>query len=154
MPRLSGASEYLSGGSEVHPIPLFLLTEKNKLHTLPALRLRPGWSGEKRHRSKANAGRLKTASWKISEAGNGSDQQGAMPPINFGPKSHPGCTCSSSLRQYWEKRNHKSKGIFPVTKNPVGQKNSGRASRNYEIQKPQQPDLSEQESTKKEVRKT
>ena len=35
MPRLSVASVYLSGGSEVHPIPLFLLTKRTKTTLSP-----------------------------------------------------------------------------------------------------------------------
>lgn len=44
-------------------------------------------------------------------------------------RSHPGCTPSSSLLQYRERRSHKSEELFQVTKNPAGEKNSGRAGR-------------------------
>lgn len=156
MPRLSVASVYLSGGSEVHPIPLFFLRKRAS-----ALRLGTGLAEEKTAYRAGKGGSLKK--YPRQEMAQNSRETDLSAILG---RSHPGRTPSSSLLQYRERRNHKSEKLFQVTKNPAGEKiaeeparKSGqtpelsvqRKHKRYNFQR--QPALKTPASIKKEVRK-
>ncbi len=112
MPRLSVASVYLSGGSEVHPIPLFFLRKRAS-----ALRLRTGL-GRRENRIPGRQRRFpgKYPRQEMVQNSRETDLSAIL------GRSHPGCTPSYSLLQYREIRDHKSEELFQVTKNPAGEK--------------------------------
>lgn len=111
-PPLCGITVYLSGGSEVHPIPLFFL-QKNA----SALCLRTDLAKEKTtYRAGKGSSLEKYPRQEMAQNSKETDLSAIL------GRSHPGCTPSSSLLQYREIRNHKSKELFQVTKNPAGEK--------------------------------
>lgn len=112
MPRLSVASVYLSGGSEVHPIPLFFPRKRAS-----ALRLRTDFAEEKTAYRAGKGDSLKK--YPRQEMAQNSRETNLSAILG---RSHPGRTPSSSLLQYRERRNHKSEELFQVIKNPAGEK--------------------------------